>query len=650
MNYTPSPPPPAQIITANYGTWDSPFTAKIVAEGAVSILNMYVDDTVTYWCEMRPTNKGRYTIVSCDENGNTQDITPPDFNVRTFVHEYGGGAFTVDKNVVYASNAADHAVYSIRPGTPPKKITEGQKQIEVDGKPISVGTRFADMHVSPLGLIAVGEEHTSDHQVNNFIALINTETGQYKKLASGYDFYICPAISPDAKKIAWVCWNHPNMPWTESELWIGNLEASGTVTNPQRIAGDIPESIIQPQWDKNGVLYFVSDRDKGWWNIHRYFNGKIENICPVEAEIGEPHWIFGRSSYAILDDKIFFSCNKNAQWQLGVLNTKTSEWEFIPREAIAINHLRAAKDSIRFTEGYADRGPAVIKMNNTPGYPSTVILAEKMTIDPGYISSAQHISYPSNERIAYGLYYAPKNKDFKAPADELPPLIVIIHGGPTSQAIGLYSQKLQYWTSRGFAVLDVNHGGSTGYGREFRSLLDDSWGIVDVEDCENGAIYLANQYLVDPNKFVIRGGSAGGYTTLAALAFKTCFKAGANYFGVADITALAADTHKFEKHYMDSLVGKYPEKKAVWDERSPINSIDKINVPLIIFQGEEDPIVPPNQSIMIYEGLKKRGIPTILHLYPGEQHGFRQSQNIIHSLEEELAFYLNVFNLNKTKN
>lgn len=632
-----------QVITAPYSTWISPITAEVIAQGVTSTINMYIDGTTTYWCEMRPSNKGRYTIVKRDASGKVEDVTPPDFNARSFVHEYGGGAFTVANNIVYTSSAADGKIYYILPNKEPVALTEGQTLVDHEGKKCLQGTRFANMRVTSHGIVAVGERHEPGQPVKNFLALIDTSLGTFRILASGYDFYSSPAISPDEKRIAWICWNHPEMPWTNTELWVASIDPKGGLIDKQCIAGNKNESIFQPQWSLENVLYFVTDRDQGWWNLHRYQDGKVENICPMKAEVAEPLWVFDRSTYAFLGDHIIFAYNSEGRWNLGVLNPKTKQWKTLEREGVSIQQMRTGKNCVQFLEYYPTRSEALIQIENHPSFSSSVLLKKDPLVPDGYLSAPKHIAFPSSKRTAYGFYYPPYNKNFIAPKGEKPPLIVMIHGGPTAQSNGAYSLGKQYWTSQGFAVLDVNYGGSTGYGRNYRNLLNRNWGIVDVDDCVNGAMYLVDQGLVDPNKLVIRGGSAGGYTTLAALAFKKTFKAGADYYGVADITALAHDTHKFEQSYMDLLVGKYSENKSLWEARSPINAIEKVTSPLIIFQGENDPIVPKNQSLMIYEALKKRNIPVEIHIYPGEEHGFRQAPHIIHSLKREAAFYREVF-------
>ncbi|HEV8052654.1 MAG TPA: prolyl oligopeptidase family serine peptidase, partial [Parachlamydiaceae bacterium] len=503
--------------TASYGTWNSPITAETISSGSTSKLNMLIDEDNTYYVEMRPENKGRSTIVRRDKEGKLEDMTPPEFNVRTFVHEYGGGAFTVRKGIIYASAGFDSAVYIIKPGKNPVRLTKGQKKIEVDGKTKLEGTRFADFVAVSQGLIAVGEHHEPGKRVDNFLAIIDTKTGKYQRIASGYDFYSSPAISPDEKHIAWISWNHPYMPWTNTELWLADIDKEGFVTNQKQIAGNIPESIFQPQWSPDGILYFVTDRYKGWWNIHRYHQGVIENVFPIEAEVGEPLWVFQRSTYAFLGNKIIFSYNQDGFWHLGLIDQDIKQWRALGNLGVSIQQVRSGKGFAQFLESYSDKGEALIQIDDTPDTPMHILMFTEQKIDDGFISKGQHIAFPSDGRTAYGFYYPPKNKDFKGPEIESPPLVVMVHGGPISQTRGSFQIKTQYWTSRGFAVLDVNYAGSTGYGRDYRNLLNRNWGIADVNDCINGAKFLAEKGLVDENKLVIRGGSAGGFTTLAAL-------------------------------------------------------------------------------------------------------------------------------------
>jgi len=607
---------------APYGTWKSPITAEEAAEGAVKILNVIVDGDDVYWNEVRPKNEGRYTIVK-----NGEDVTPPDFSARSAVHEYGGGAFTVKEDTVVTSNFRDKKLYIKEPGKDLRPLTTGKD------------TRFGDLHITQHGIVAVGETHKPDQEPENFLALIDIQTGTFKKIASGYDFYTSPAISPDGKKIAYICWKHPNMPWTDTELWIANIDEMGNLINSVQVAGQDPETIFQPGWDKDGTLYFVTDRDE-WWNLHRYVDGKIENMCKMEAEMGWPLWQLQRSKWTFLGEKLLFACVEKGFMHLGILDPATGKCEKIESPGVTYLQLRSGNGFVVFIEGFDNQSSRIVKMDNKTLARTVIKEPEGKTFNEGYISTPQHITYKSaGGREAYGYFYPPKNKDYKGKEGELPPLIVMIHGGPTSKTLPTFALQKQFWTSQGFAILDVDYGGSTGYGRTYRMALNGNWGIVDVEDCIFGAKHLAEQGLVDKDKLLIRGGSAGGYTTLAALTYEDTFKGGADYYGIADLEALAHDTHKFESHYNDTLLGPFNEKAHIWKERSPINHMDKFNSPLIIFQGTEDKIVPPNQSKMIYEALKKKGIKTELYLYEKEQHGFRKKKNIINSLNKEADFY-----------
>lgn len=622
------------IYATPFGLWNSPVTAENVAKGSLYIQNIKVEGTNTYLSVMRPENKGKSTIMRIDLEGDCKDMTPSDFDVRTFVHEYGGGAFTVFNGTIYASRGSDNQIYIIRDDEDPKQLTH------------SPHLRFSDMHISPWGLIAVTEKHEENAPVENFLSLINLNDGNVKKIASGYDFYSSPALSKDGKKIAWISWNHPEMPWTNTELWVAEFGEGGHLENQKKVRGS-QESFFQPQWGSDHFLYFVTDKDQGYWNIHRYKEGQIENLIPMKAEVAVPLWNFDLSTYALTDKKIFFSFNQEGKWHLGAFDLQSHQWTEIPTSGSVIYQLRAGNHFVRFLEQYPEKEKALLQLDDQEGYPLSVIYSQITYLDNGYISIPQHISFPSKNRQAYGFYYPPQNFHYKNPSDEKPPLIVTIHGGPTSQTMGTFDLAKQFWTTRGYAILDVNYGGSTGYGRDFRNLLNHQWGIVDVEDAVNGALFLVKHGLADENRLTIRGGSSGGYTTLAALSFTNTFKAGASYYGISDIVALTKDTHKFEKTYVDLLIGKYPEEKKIWEERSPINSVDQIKAPLILFQGEEDKVVPKNQSMMIYDALKKKGIYTELYIYPEEDHGFRQSKNIIDALKKEEAFYQKVFNFTK---
>jgi dipeptidyl aminopeptidase/acylaminoacyl peptidase len=592
------------MIDCPYGEWPSPITTELVTHGVKKFGNIVIDGDKVYWEEQRPSEGGKTFIVN-----QAGDVTSKEFSVRTRVHEYGGGAFTVHGGIVYFVNDKDQRIY-------------------VGNKPLTAeGVRFADLLFTEQGLVAVGEKGEE-----NFLALINLTSGAYQVLSSGSDFYASPKISPDGKKLAWISWNHPNMPWDGTELWVADLHADG-LKNLRSVAGGKTESIFQPEWSPEGVLHYVSDRS-GWWNLYK----DQENLHPLDAEFGMPQWTFGMSTYGFVGNQILCTYQKQGRWHLAY------NFKELSLPGSFYTQIRTGKDFAAFILGSPTEARSVVRLNLKTLALETLARNEKPPVDPGYFSIAQPISFPSKKgRTAYGLYYPPKNKDCRAPKGELPPLIVKAHGGPTACANAVFDLSIQYWTSRGFAVLDVNYGGSTGYGRAYRELLKGNWGVVDIEDCEHGAKYLVEKGLVDPKKLAISGGSAGGYTTLCALTFGKTFTVGASYYGICDLIALAEETHKFEKHDHENLIASYPEHKDLYISRSPLYFPEKLNCPVIFFQGLEDKIVLPNQSEMMYEALKKRGILTELITYPGEQHGFRKAENIRDSLERELAFYLLVF-------
>ncbi len=599
------------MIDCPYGEWVSPITAELVTQGVKKFGTIVIDGNAIYWEEQRPSEGGRTAIVN--EEG---EVLPKEWSARSRVHEYGGGAFTVHEGIVYFVNDRDQRIY-------------------VEDKPLTAeGVRFADLLATTQGLVAVGEQSEE-----NFLALVDLATGAYRKIASGCDFYASPALSPDGKKLAWLSWNHPNMPWDGTELWAADFQ-EGQLLRPKLIAGGASESIFQPAWSPEGKLYYISDRS-GWWNLYC----DQENLYPMEAEFGLPQWTFGMSTYGFAKDRILCTYQKQGLWHLAYLDLQARTLQELPLPGTFYTQIRTGGDVAAFLMGSPTEGRAAMRLDLNTRKLDSLAGNPPSQVDRGYFSIAQPVSFPSKGgRIAYGLYYPPKNKDYSAPKGDLPPLLVKAHGGPTACVHAVFELGIQYWTSRGFAVLDVNYGGSTGYGRAYRELLKGNWGIVDVEDCEQGARYLVEQGLADPHRLAISGGSAGGYTTLCALAFGHTFTVGASYFGISDLTALAEETHKFEKHDHENLIAPYPQHKDLYIARSPLYFAEKMDRPVIFFQGLEDKIVPPNQSEKMYQALKERGILTELITYPGEQHGFRKAENIKNSLEKELAFYLRVFN------
>lgn len=625
-------------IIAPYGSWKSPITSDLIVSGSIGLSQPSFAGPNIYWVEMRPTESGRNVIVRRDPDGSLTDINPAPLNARTRAHEYGGGDYVVSDGVVYFSNFSDQRLYRRAGDEPPQPIT-----------PVA-DVRYAEPIIDTQRgrLLCVREDHRNPQTeaVNSLVSLnldTNDDTGSV--LVEGNDFYSSPRLSPDGTHLAWLTWNHPNMPWDGCELWVGEFAADGSVVAARRVAGGRAESIFQPEWSPSGVLYFASDRN-GWWNLQRITSdGEIERVYETKAELGMPQWLFGMSSYAFVsDEQIVCSHIEQGIANLATLNVVTRKLKVIDAPFTDIQYLRGANGQALFRGGSPTAVSSISLVHLDTGKIENLRLANGLEIFPRYFSVPRPIEFPTEAGLtAHGFFYPPQNPDYRAPGNERPPLIVKSHGGPTAAATTALSLSVQYWTSRGFAVLDVNYGGSTGYGRQYRERLNNKWGIVDVDDCVNGARYLAQRGEVDKKRLVITGGSAGGYTTLCALTFRRTFKAGASHFGVSDAEALVRDTHKFESRYLDGLLGPYPQRRDVYFKRSPINFPEKLSCPIIFFQGLEDKVVPPNQAEKMVEAIRAKGIPVAYVAFPGEQHGFRQAEHIKRSLDGELYFYSRVF-------
>ena len=621
---------------APYGSWKSPISADLISTEGRRIIEAVADGEDIYWIEMRPTENGRYVIVRRTPDGEKTDITPPPFNARTRVHEYGGAAFVVSNGGVYFSNFADQRLYRQSPGSEPQPITP-----EAD-------LRYADgvIDTERNRLICVREDHTDTEceATNALVSIPLDGTDDEQVLVSGNDFYSSPRLSPDDTRLAWMTWNHPNMPWDGAELWVGEIGADGSLSHTECVAGGVDESIFQPEWSPDGTLYFVSDQT-GWWNLYRYHAGTVEPLCEMEAEFGRPQWVFGMSTYRFVSaNQIICTYTQDGVWHLALLDTVTRSLDPIKTPYTSISNLQALPRGVLFNASSSTEPASIVRLDLATKQVEIVCRSSEIEVDAGYLSTPQAIEFPTEDGLnAHAFFYPPQNRDYTVPADDLPPLLVISHGGPTSSTSTAIDLEIQYWTSRGIAVLDVNYGGSSGYGRAYRQRLNGQWGIVDVDDCVNGARYLAEHGYVDSNRLAIRGGSAGGYTTLSALTFRDVFKAGASYYGISDLEAMTQDTHKFESRYLDSLIGPYPEEQDRYRERSPIHFTDRLSCPLILFQGLEDKVVPPNQAEMMVEALQAKGLPVAYVPFAGEQHGFRRSENIRRSVEAELYFYAQVF-------
>ncbi|MDO8681042.1 MAG: S9 family peptidase [Acidobacteriota bacterium] len=643
-----------------YGSWASPLTAARVTAGALRLDQIHLDGNDVYWVEGRASEGGRYVIVRMTPDGVMSDVTPAGFNVRSRVHEYGGAAYTVDRGTIYFSNFEDQRLYRQTPGQAPEALTPK-------------GYFYADYRVEAVHkrLIAVREDHTrGDAAPPNTIVAIQAggAGGAGPVLVSGADFYSDPIVSPNGQSLAWIQWNHPNMPWDGTELWIAAVKADGSLGAREKIAGGPDESIFQPEWSPDGTLYFVSDRS-GWWNLYRSPStsfragrGPAEPVHAMAAEFGKPQWTFGMVTYAFISrDRLVATYVEDGRWRMALVDTGTGKFEPIdlhPSAAAALGapvplqpteSIRANPRAIYFVGGSATEATAIVRVPLDSMNAVILRSSSGERIQPEWISVPEAVTFrvvpkaAGDPRDVHAFYYPPTNPGVTAPDGERPPLLVLTHGGPTGATSDVLDPEVQFWTSRGFAVLDVNYSGSTGYGRPYRDRLKGQWGIVDVEDAVGGAEAMVAQGKADAARLMIRGGSAGGYTTLAALTFHSTFKAGASYYGISDIEVLAHDTHKFESRYLDSLIGPYPAARDLYVNRSPIHFTDRLSCPLILFQGLEDKVVPPNQSAMMAEALKKKGVKVAYVTFEGEQHGFRKAENIIRALEEELAFYRDVF-------
>jgi dipeptidyl aminopeptidase/acylaminoacyl peptidase len=621
--------------TAPHGSWRSPISPATVARagrrlGAAALAG----DGAVWWAEGRPTEGGRVVLVRRAPGGEPEDVTPAGVNARTRVHEYGGGAWRLlAPELVLFVDFADQRLHRQRLGEQPVAITP---------EPAApAGLRYADMRVTPDGLtvVCVQEVHGEGEAENRIVALPLDGSAEPRVLASGRDFYSFPRPSPDGRALAWTCWDHPNMPWDGTELWTAPLDAPDQA---QLIAGGPAESVFQPEWDADGRLHFVSDRD-GWWNLYRVDDRAPVQLTHEEADLAHPQWLFDGATYAFLEDGAI-ACvrTERASERLVLLDPGAEHVRELglPFTSFGFPVLSAHGNRVAFTAAGPERQPAVVVHDVAGGGNEIVRESAEVPLDPAFAAPPRAIEFPtSGGETAHAFFYPPTNPDFEAPTGEAPPLIVQSHGGPTSHATPELSREFAYWTSRGFGVVDVNYRGSSGYGRAYREGLRGTWGIVDNEDCVRAATFLAAEGEADDARLTIRGGSAGGYATLCALVFHDEMAAGASYYGVADAEALARDTHKFEARYLDGLIGPYPERADLYRERSPIHFVEKLRAPVILFQGLEDEVVPPNQAETMAAALRANGVPYAYLVFEGEQHGFRRAETTIRCLEAELYFY-----------
>lgn len=711
-----------------YGEWPSPLAPEDVAEGGRGFADVRLADGHAYWLERRPSEGGRGVLCrtalrNTEHSGEPTEVTPPEFNVRTLVHQYGGGDFAVAGDTLIAASMDDQRLYRL----PADGSADPVPITPEPAEPLAL--RYADMAVAPDGetVYAVRERHVGpgadDEPVNEIVRLPRKPTADSDDnngsknnagtdgnedngdndgsedsdvireptvVAAGSDFYAAPRPSPDGDRLAYLRWDHPNMPWDGTELVVAEIDAAGDPIEGSRrvVLGGVDESVCAPAWSPEGVLHAVSDRT-GWWNLYRLEGDDATNLYPADAEFGAPMWTLGMSTYAFLDDgRIATLYTEAGEPGLRLLDPGSDSGSDapdlvesgsdgpglvdpgsdgtdlvdpgLPFTSFRPTAIRSNGDRVAFVGHRPDAPSAVVAWTpsdeggsgavTTPSRP--VVRLRESTDDPlnpNYVSTPRSVTIPTgdsvgaNEAVAHANYYPPHNPDVTEPEEERPPLVVTVHGGPTSRSDATLSSSTQFLTTRGIAVLDVNYRGSTGYGRAYRDALDGEWGVRDTLDCVNAARYAAENGLADPDRLAISGGSAGGYAVLSALAFHDTFDAGASYYGVSDLRALSEETHKFESRYLDGLVGPLPEAEAVYRERSPLTHAAEIAAPLLLLQGGEDEVVPPAQAASMIDALVENRTPYAYVEFPEERHGFRDAANIARAHAAELAFYGEAF-------
>lgn len=618
------------------GLWQSDITAEMVAGSIVRYADVRLDGEDLYWLEGRPREQGRNVIV-CSRGGQLYDLLPAPYNARSRVHEYGGGAYAVHAGHVWFVNDEDQQVYHLLDGHV-SRLTD------------MAGCRFADLLYDPhrACLYAVRENHGEPGRVEPVNELVCIKAGVVRVIAGEHDFFASPALSPDGRYLAWLSWDHPNMPWDTTTLWLARIYDDGGIGTSCAVLDEPGQAVFQPMWCMDGRLYFVNDPE-GWWQLYRLNDcgdiKSIEQICHFKAEMGLPLWQFGMRTYAFQNkDYVVASLCEQGLWRLVKICVNTGEVAPVASPYNSFVSLAADENRVVVIAAGHRCGNEVASIDLCRGQLDECLVGHDLPVDDAWISVAETVTFPVGYgESSHGFYYPPANPHVTGIDNDLPPLLVMTHGGPTGATTASFNFKIQFWTSRGFAVLDVNYRGSTGYGRAYRDRLRGQWGVYDVEDVAAGADYLVKQGKADPERLMICGSSAGGYTVLAALAFTDTFRAGASYYGIGDLVSLIKSTHKFEARYLDGLVGEYPQEHDVYIDRSPLHHVEKLSCPVIFMQGEEDRVVPPPQAEKMADALRAKGLEVELLMFAGEQHGFRRAETIVQTLESELAFYTRVF-------
>jgi len=640
----------AAPVTARYGAWPAPIGASDVAVAGIRLsgpTTVHTDSgDEVWWAEARPTEGGRTVIVRRDAAGAVSDVLPAGWNARTRVHEYGGTAWLpLPGGGLAFADWSDQRVYRLDPGsTAPTPLTPEPAE--------AAGLRYADPVLAPGGeeIWWVREAHDQGTIRRHIVAVpvsgaAAADPAAVREIAGGSDFLAFPRPAPDGRRLAWIAWDHPRMPWDGTELRVGELGPAGTVTSVATVLGGPDESVLQPEWADADTLYAVSDRS-GWWNLYRLpaGGGEPEPLCPRAEEFGHPLWQLGMTTYAVLADGRLVVRHGTDTLALGVLDPASGELTDLDLPYTLFGSVDVDGDTVLTTAASPVEPPEVVAVDLPTGAVTVLRRSMAEPPDPAYLPQPRSIVVAGpGERDVHAHVYPPSSPDAVAPDGELPPYVVFVHGGPTSHSPAILDLEKAYFTSRGIGVIDVNYGGSTGYGRAYRERLRREWGIVDVEDCVAAVQALVRDGLADGERLGIRGGSAGGWTTLAALTTTDAFAAGVSYYGVAELIAFTADTHDFESRYIDGLVGTLPEDRDVYVERAPLSHVDQLSCPVLLLQGLEDKVVPPSQAELFAAALEKKGIPHAYLPFAGEQHGFRKQETVVAALEAELSFYGQVF-------
>ena len=626
-----------------YGAWHSPITENTIIQRVVFFESLKVDPASgnVYWSALEPARNGLSDIFEY-KNGRSESCLKPPFSAHSAVNSYGGGEFTVYNHIIYFSNEKDNRLYELK---------------SCGGKPVPITPsgrfRYADCTVDRFhqALYCVREEPLNQQHSTNALIRIDLSTRQVAVVAKGNDFYSSPALSPNGKKIAWLTWNFPNMPWDHTQLWVGDIGKAGEINNTRLVFNQNNVSVYQPQWSPTNILYFIADQT-GWWNLYRFENNKIESLHPDAAEYGIAAENFGTSTYSFINDEwIAASYVQNGHGHLGLLNTKTRVFTLFDLPYIEFGQVRSDKNFIYSLAAGLYNSPVIMKLNWRNKNISILQTSRDLAMKSEYFSTPEYVSYQTADgHTAYANYYPPHNPDYQAPPGTKPPLMVLVHGGPTNRAYMTLDLTKQYWTSRGYALLDINYPGSVGYGRAYRDALNGRWGIADRDAVVAGALYLVKKGLVNPKKMIVKGESAGGYTVLRALTTTNTFQVGIDYFGWTDLVEAYKTTHRFESHYLDSLIGAYPQQQKLYRGRSPLYSADQLSGALLIFQGMHDPVVTPIQSKLMYQAVKAHGNPIAYITFPDEAHGFHQADTLVRCLQAERYFYWKILGIPVEKN